>query len=479
MSLLLGLMPLIIGCAPKGEVETVKPTVVVPTPIAAKKFEPPQPVVSSMESGGQLWLLEDHDLPVVVLNIVLPGGSVTDPEGKWGLAELSNQMLLESAGDKTSTELSTVLYGLAVDMSIQTTRQHTIVQISAHKDRIDSALAVISEMIFAPQFEQSDWDRIHEQHLAGLQQSRQDSSWVASQYSAYFLYGSTHPLGRPVRGTPKTVESLTVAEAKEWHHNRLRGAEYRLGVVVVGDITSDSVNDLVNKYLNQFPKREGGVMGSAVVPPVLVDSSFASSKTILVDMPGSEQTSIRLLSRAYKDHDSKAVPADLAGIVMGGTFTSRLNAKLREEKGYTYGAGCGFVGGYYGNHLSVRTNVQTPSTVEALADLRMVLNTANDGFSKDDHSKALSAYRADYVQMSSSRKQLAAEMVDLFRLGDEPTLWRQDLTVSQAATVEQMAETSIFFDVDRGVTVLVGDATVVSPLLSEAGIEFEMGTIPE
>ena len=109
----------------------------------------------------------------------------------------------------------------------------------------------------------------------------------------------------------------------------------------------------------------------------------------------------------------------------------------------------------------------------------MVLNTANDGFSKDDHSKALSAYRADYVQMSSSRKQLAAEMVDLFRLGDEPTLWRQDLTVSQAATVEQMAETSIFFDVDRGVTVLVGDATVVSPLLSEAGIEFEVGTIPE
>ena len=74
MSLLLGLMPLIIGCAPKGEVETVKPTVVVPTPIAAKKFDPPQPVVSSMESGGQLWLLEDHDLPVVVLNIVLPGG---------------------------------------------------------------------------------------------------------------------------------------------------------------------------------------------------------------------------------------------------------------------------------------------------------------------------------------------------------------------------------------------------------------------
>ena len=55
-------------------------------------------------------------------------------------------------------------------------------------------------------------------------------------------------------------------------------------------------------------------------------------------MPGAEQTSIRVLAPAYKSGDEQEIPADLAGVVMGGTFTSRLNAKLREEKGYTYGA---------------------------------------------------------------------------------------------------------------------------------------------
>ena len=150
MSLYIGLMTMFIGCAPKGEVETVKPTVIVPTPTVAKNFEPPMPVVSQLDVGGRLWLLEDHDLPVVVMNIVLPGGSVTDPEGQWGLAELSNQMLLESTVNKTSTELSTMLYELAVDVGIQTTRQHTIVQISTHKDRIDSALEIISEFEVCP-----------------------------------------------------------------------------------------------------------------------------------------------------------------------------------------------------------------------------------------------------------------------------------------------------------------------------------------
>ena len=480
MSMYLGLLTVLIGCTPKGEIETVKPTIVVPIPSQAKYFESPMPKVSSLESGGKLWLLEDHDLPVVVMNVVLPGGSVSDVEGSWGLAELANQMLLESAGERSSTELSTLLYELAVDLGIQTTRQHTIIQISVHKDRLESALKLISEMIFSPSFLTADWDRIHEQHQAGLQQSRQDSSWVASQYAAYFLYGSTHPLGRPVRGTPKTVESLTVGSAQEWHQNRLKGASSRMGVMVVGDISEETVSELVEQYLTDFPpfdNADGFSFG--VVPPVLVDAAISPPKTILVDMPGSEQTSIRILSRAYRDQDPKAVPADLAGIVMGGTFTSRLNAKLREEKGYTYGAGCGFVGGYYGNHLSVRTNVQTPSTIEAIKDLRMVLDTAKTGFSQDEHSKALSAYRADFVQMSGSRKELAAEMVDLYRLGDAPSSWNTELQLSQETTLEQMAETSKFFDPTRGVMVLVGDASVVSPMLIEAGIEFELGNIPE
>jgi hypothetical protein len=109
----------------------------------------------------------------------------------------------------------------------------------------------------------------------------------------------------------------------------------------------------------------------------------------------------------------------------------------------------------------------------------MVLDTAKTGFSQDEHSKALSAYRADFVQMSGSRKELAAEMVDLYRLGDAPSLWNTELQLSQETTLEQMAETSKFFDPSRGVMVLVGDASVVSPMLTEAGIEFELGNIPE
>ncbi len=464
------------GCGEKEAIETMKPSTqpTIPAPKEASPFTPPTPTVSKMDNGAELWLLEDHELPVVVFSLVLAGGSVDDSLEKLGTAELANQMLLESAGERNSSEISSYLYGLAVDVGIQTTRQHTILTVSAHKDRLNDALTVVSDMVFASKFTQGDWERVHEQYVASLQQSRQDASWVASHYAPHFLYGSDHPLGRSVRGTPKTVASITTEDAQSWHQARLKGGAAKLGVIAVGDIDATTAQGLVDTHFNRFPALELGELSAPVVSDQAIQPT---SRTVLVDMPGAEQTSIRILTPAYSDGDAREIAADLAGIVMGGTFTSRLNGKLREEKGYTYGAGCSFTTGYYGTHLSVRTNVQVKATVEAIQDLNAVLATAQEGFSADDHSKALSAYRGDFIQLASSRKQLASEMVDLFRLGDPADLWSADLQASQVVTPEQMQATAELFDRARGVTVLVGDAKTVEPMLQEAGIVYEKASI--
>lgn len=95
------------GCGEKTEIETVKPSeasMTIPTPTEPSPFAPPTPVVSKLENGAQLWLLEEHELPVVVFSVVLSGGASQDASDKWGVAELTNQMLLEGAGDRTASE---------------------------------------------------------------------------------------------------------------------------------------------------------------------------------------------------------------------------------------------------------------------------------------------------------------------------------------------------------------------------------------
>ena len=199
-----------------------EPQSVIPVPTEASPFTPPTPVVSKLEGGGELWLLEDHDLPVVVFSVVITGGSFDDAQDKLGTAELANQMLLEGAGERNSSEVSSYLYSLAVDVSVQTTRQHTILNVSAHKDRLSDALAVVSDMVFAPLFAQDDWDRVMEQHLAYF------SSLVKIHLGSLlitrpiFLWFKLYPLGRSTQGAPSTLATISSEDAKAWHMGRLK-----------------------------------------------------------------------------------------------------------------------------------------------------------------------------------------------------------------------------------------------------------------
>ena len=161
------------GCGEKGESETMKPEPqsVIPAPTEASPFTPPTQLYrNSTGWNSGCWKIM---ICLWSSSASYSGGSADDAQDKLGTAELANQMLLEGAGERSSSEVSSFLYGLAVDMSVQTTRQHTILNVSAHKDRLNEALAVVSDMVFAPQFAQVI-GTVTEQHLAGLQQSRQD-----------------------------------------------------------------------------------------------------------------------------------------------------------------------------------------------------------------------------------------------------------------------------------------------------------------
>ena len=122
------------------------------------------------------------------------------------------------------------------------------------------------------------------------------------------------PLEDPPQGTPTTLGNLSPEDAKTWHMGRLKGGAAQMGVVAVGDIDSTTVEALVTAHFSQFPSLELGEFTA----PVLADQAIQStSRTVLVDMPGAEQTSIRVLAPAYKSGDPLEIAADLAGVVMG------------------------------------------------------------------------------------------------------------------------------------------------------------------
>ena len=445
----------------------------IPTVQQQNNFVPPTVTPFTLATETPVWLVEDHSLPLVSIQIVLPGGSISDPEGQWGRAEIVSQMLLEASGSMTATDISKYFYQKAVEISVETRRQHTVIEIAAHKNRLQEIMPVVQAVIADPKFQETDWNRVVEQHGNALQQSHEDASWLASQYAGYFLYGDKHPLGHPVDGEIASIAKIDRNASAAWHKSRLFAKDVK--IVAVGDISSADIVNLFESYLQSWSTM---FPAASSIPAVPVAEFTPSTKTILVDMPGAEQTAIRVFSPAYVGTEDQ-ISAQLAGIVMGGSFTSRLNALLREEKGYTYGAGCSFSESTFGNYFVVRTSVQTAVTGPALQDMFAVLATAKEGFSAEEEQKAFGTFQTGFVETVASRKKLSEELVDNLLLGESVTSMQEHLQRAKQVGAVDMLSMSKYFDTNRGIVLLIGDASAVEPQLQAIGVAFEKASIPE
>ena len=446
-----------------------------PAPVAIpevgpqRDFAPPVPQVATLDNGATLWLVEDHELPIVSLAVVLPGGS-TDDGGAWGRASLAADMLTEGAGDRDPLTFASDLRLLATDISAGVTRTRTIVSLDTHRDRLGETLPIFAEVVLEPRFDGEDWDRVLDRAVNLARQDREDGPVVASQYSRLSLYGAEHPLGPPVHGTPATLEGLEVDDASSWHQSRLVAGESTF--VVVGDLSLDDARTMLDEQFASWPSetwtyREAQLDGER---PGL-------GKVLLVDLPGSAQTAIRVTVPAYEPGADEAAAADLAGIVLGGSFTSRLNNLLREQKGYTYGARSWFSEGHLGTEFVAATNVRTDATADALTDLVGVLT--GEAFTDDDRAKAASIARTDAIESVETRSGLNDALQDLVLRGVEPDGLQAELAAAGAVTLEQLNAARPWTQPDAGLVYLVGDHSVIGEPLAAAGFEVELVELPE
>ena len=336
---------LLFGCFMKQPpVETPKQvnTPSIPEIGTPRAFTPPEAIPVPVSFGSNLWVLENRQLPVIVIQLSIPGGSGFDEE-QWGRANMVANMLTESVGEYSAVEFSDILYQNAIDVSVSTGVYDSFIRFSFHKDQLDTVLPLLNSMLFSPQFNEKDWERVQTNQINSIRQNLEDAPFIAAQYDGYFLYGANHPIGVPPQGTPKSIENLSREDALIWHKSRLNPSQ--MNISIVGDISKEAAKEKLDIFFPNWPAKQ------ALVPTILTDIT-PKKGILLVDMPGAEQTTIRVFAPAFAKDAPDEYAAGLAEIIMGGSFTSRLNSVLRTEKGYAYGASAGFSEEKYQNYAS-------------------------------------------------------------------------------------------------------------------------------
>ena len=302
-----------------------------PTATAPRAFQQPPLVRFNLPNGMEVFLIERHELPTVTMEISFPGGSVTDPKGKTSLARVCTNLMGQGTEKLAKTAFDEAQQDIAVTVGASAAQEEVSVQMSALTKHLDAALDLWADMILHPGLRKEDLDRDVQRAIAGLQAQRGAPAGIAGRVRNSIFYGQAHPYAKITNEAD--LQAITVDDCKKFVKDWIKPGGARL--FVVGDITAAQVKE---KLPPRFKGWTGRVKARPVIPAL---APRTNGRIFLVDTPGSPQTIIFAAhpgpARQAKDH----IPTSLAVDVLGGMFTSRINLNLREDKGWTYGAGSG------------------------------------------------------------------------------------------------------------------------------------------
>jgi predicted Zn-dependent peptidase len=431
-------------------------------PAGEPGFDPPVPTIGRRPSGLEVWHAQRTGLPLVDVTLVLPGGTLAETPSQAGLATLTAAMLEEGAGDLDAQAFADALQQLGASLSVSAGRRETVVSLRVLERNLDAALDLLHAAVTRPRMAPEDFERAKRLHIESLRQALDDPGSVARMAAAAAWYGFDHPYGRPSGGVPETVAELTLDHVVSFHAGL---AQPRGGLLVLaGDLSAERASAVAARLDTGWPDAEPLQVPDATEVPARV-----APRAILVDRPGAPQTIVAFQMPGQAGPDPLRLPADVFNTLLGGSFTSRLNQNLREDKAYTYGAGSRFVRrpdqGTFGASAQVRTDVTGASIGEFLAEFERI---RGGDVTADEVSSAISTARSRVVSGYESLGSTVRTWLSLRERGNTPADVAADLAALpgiDAAQLNALAKSLV--PVENMLLVMVGDAEAILPQLVE------------
>jgi zinc protease len=303
-----------------------------PAPAPPRPFRLPPMKPFTLPNGIVVYLVEQHELPIVSMDLNVGGGSITDPPGKDGLAGICMQMLTEGTETLDKLAYSEALAEVASSINAYAAEDSQGISLSSLTKHLDTTFALFAETILRPGLRAADFDRMIKRRIESVKQSRSTPTAIPSRVMGTILFGAAHPLGGTV--TEASLSAITLDDCRQQLATWMKPMNARL--FVVGDVTEAQIRETFAR------SPLASWTGAAPDEPVLPAPQPLPGRIFFVHVPKAAQSSVLVLqpgpSRTAPEYFANTM---LAG-VFGGSFTSRLNMNLREDKGYSYGSRGGF-----------------------------------------------------------------------------------------------------------------------------------------
>ena len=339
-----------------------------PGPAAPRPFHIP-PVQPFAIGPLAAYLVEQHALPIVSLELCWDGGAATDPPGRAGLASLAMALLAEGTTRLDKPALSAALADIGSTISAYATDDLHGLTLASLAPHVPATFELLAELLARPGLRPADLERLRGRRIEAVRQARGSPASIPGRVMPVVAYGAAHPLGAVT--TEASLAAITLDEVRAQLAHLEPGAAR---LFVVGDAREASVRALVDAVEPSF--------GGASAPgtrPTIPPPAPPPGRIFFVDVPGAPQATVLRVAPGPRRTAPDYLANTLLAAVLGGGFTSRINMNLRERMGVAYGARGGFSYGRDASLFVVSAQVQAEAAYEALCELHREVDALATG----------------------------------------------------------------------------------------------------
>ena len=411
----------------------------------------------TLSNGLPVWIVELHKVPVVHVSLAVKAGSGADPRSKFGVANLTAEMLDEGAGARDALQIADGIDYLGASLSTSSTFDAAFVELHVPVARLGDALPIMADVALRPTFPEKELQRV-----------------------ARGAAGVDPPgAGRPGGARPVRVPAARLRPPAPLRHDvvRDRGVGEGLHASRISAVSRASLRP-VERGAHRDRRRHAGLRrraagirvrrlegdGSAPPVPYRPRPQLTSRQVYLIDKPGAAQSQIRIgwvgVPRSTPDYFALRV----LNTMLGGAFTSRLNQNLREEHGYAYGASSAFDMRGSAGPFYAAAGVQTDKTAEALTEFFKELDAIRKPIPAEELDKAKNYVALLLPRNFETTESLAGSLAQVFVYNlpaDYYATFTDRVRAVTPADVQRAAER--YLQPDKFAVVVVGDLKVIEP----------------
>ncbi|MFC2132991.1 insulinase family protein [Bacteroidota bacterium] len=431
---------------------------IIPDPGPAPEINIGEYESFELPNGLKVFVVENHKLPRVAFSLVLDIDPLQEGENA-GFISAAGELLRTGTKNRNKDEIDSEIDFIGATLNTSATSIYGM----ALKKQTEKLLNLISDIILNAEFKQKELDKIKTQMLSGLRAQKEDPDAIAQVVGNAILYGKDHPYGEAM--TEKTVESFTLQMCIDYYKKYFRPNVAYLAVV--GDITKSEAEDLITKYFSSWekkdvPQHEYDIPTAPRVNNVaIVDRSAAVQSVVGVGYP-----------LELKKGSPDVIPLSVMNTILGGSFISRLNHNIREDKGWTYGAGSTIssdqVIGYFKAGTTVRNSVTDSTVTEIMYEIKKLIE---EKVSEEELQSTKNFMTGGFARALENPQTIANFALNTARYNLPADYYKNYLKNLNAVTIDDIHKmANKYLKIENAHIVVVGNAEEVADKLKKFNI---------